>query len=244
MSEAYGSFAFAYDAALGERFFGAVVPVLQGVVASARVDPPAHLDLACGSGLALAWSAGEGLRSVGVDASLSMLGIARGRATELVAGDLRRIPLRGTFGLVTCLYDSLNHLMTRGDLRAAFDGVREVLAPRGSFVFDVNHPDVYPRIWGIAEPYVSRDAAHELSIETRWSAARGRGEAHVTGWARQGGTTVRIDEWRRQRAWSEDVITTLLRKSGLDSAEVIPFNPFDESDEHPAKLVFVVRQRL
>ncbi|HVR43916.1 MAG TPA: class I SAM-dependent methyltransferase [Thermoanaerobaculia bacterium] len=239
--EAYGAFAWAYDPALGERFFGAVLPMLEHVLERHHPAPASHLDVACGSGLALAWSAGEGFRAVGLDASLPMLSLARDRAAALVAGDMRTMPLRGEFGLVTSLYDSLNHLLTVRDLIATFRGVRSLLAPGGCFVFDVNHPAIYPRVWGIAAPYESVAADHELSIATRWSRALARGEARVTGWAMRRGRKVSIDEKRRQRAWSERAIRSALTRAGLTVAERIGFDPFGETADEPAKLLFVAR---
>src|ERR1051325_4791092 len=121
-SESYGAFAYAYDQALGRRFFRAVQRLL---VQSLEERPPAektHLDVACGTGYAMELFARRGFRSVGVDLSVPMLRIARPRVRRLVCADMRALPLRRTFARITCLYDSLNHLKDRGDtLRSVRD---------------------------------------------------------------------------------------------------------------------------
>ncbi len=239
--EAYGAFAFAYDPALGERFFAAIEPLLDSLLAGLPAGG-AHLDVACGSGMAVRWFAGRGFRSFGLDASLPMLGIARARAARLVAADMRSMPFRGAFAVATSFYDSLNHLLGRRDLRATFDEVARCLAPGGTFLFDVNHPAVYPRVWGAVDPYESSGADHRLAIHTRWSAALGRGEARVQGWALTHRGVVEIDERRRQRAWPERVLRRALEGSGFEAIEVVPFDPFGEDDPIPAKLVFVARK--
>lgn len=240
-SEAYGAFAFAYDPALGERFFSAVEPLLESLLPGL---PPGglHLDVACGSGLAVGWFERRGFRSVGLDASVPMLGIARSRAGRLVAADMRAMPFRGTFVVATSLYDSLNHLLSRRDLAATFREVARCLVPGGTFLFDVNHPRAYPRVWGAIDPYESSAADHRLTIDTRWLAAMRRGEARVHGWARTERGVVQIDERRRQRAWTERELREALGNAGLETLGVTPFDPFAEGEADPTKLVFVARR--
>lgn len=241
-SEAYDAFAWAYDPALGRRFFEAAAPLLEEILTSHGIATGRHLDVACGSGLVVEWMRRRGFHSTGLDASLPMLAVAKERSSRLVAGDMRALPLRGTFALVTSLYDSLNHLLSRREMLATFEGVESALDRDGLFVFDVNHPSVYPRVWGAEEPYESESGDHTLSIATRWSPLRQRGEADVTGWVRIGGRVVTIDEKRRQRAWSERAIRSLLAEAGMGVVEVIPFDPFAEAEEDPIKLVFVARR--
>lgn len=242
--EAYGSFALAYDQALGARFFAAARQLLAGIL---RRHPPTgrtHLDIACGTGLAVRDFMANGWKSVGVDISLEMLGVARTRASRLVAGDFRALPLRGPFSLVTCLYDSYNHMRTRDDLRAAFRAARGVMNDESLFVFDMNHPEIYEVVWGASEPFVSEGDDHYLEIATTFRRRDGYARAVVSGWADRPAGRVHIRELRQQRAWSEREILELLRDAGIVPAEVIRFDPYGEAKRLrvPAvKLVFVCR---
>lgn len=235
-TEAYGAFAWAYDAALGRRFFDALLPRVESILSRFSVPGATHLDLACGTGLALSWFRAEGWTSFGVDASLPMLAEALGRTNRLAAADMRALPLRGGFGLVTSFYDSLNHLLHQRDLDAAFTEVERILAPRGLFLFDVNHPEVYPRVWGMKEPFVSVGRDHELSLQTSWSPLRNRGRARVRGWAMDRGAKRPIDEVRHQRAWSERRIVSSLRAAGLEPVVIEEFDPYGE-DDGPVKVI-------
>lgn len=242
-SEAYGSFAWAYDEALGVRYFQSMSSLVDEILDEIGLRGGLHLDVACGSGLAVQWLREKGFASVGVDASLPMLAVGRARSSRLVAGDMRALPFRGDFALVTSFYDSLNHLLTARDLKATFDAVSARLAPGGVFVFDVNHPSVYPRVWGASEAYESSADDHHLQIRTRWSSLFSRGVARVSGWARTGGGIVTIRERRRQRAWTETKIRRALQQAGLVVDRVVPFDPYDEEDDdNPVKLVFVARK--
>src|SRR5438093_13216847 len=100
--EAYGAFAYAYDAALGERFFRAARKLLADLLAKYPPAERTHLDLACGSALAMQFFAQRGFASTGVDLSLPMLQVARARAKRLIAGDICALPLRRAFGVITC----------------------------------------------------------------------------------------------------------------------------------------------
>jgi SAM-dependent methyltransferase len=243
--EAYDAFAYAYDQALGEKFFQAVRRLLAFVVDKYPARELSHLDVACGTGLAMEFFEKRGYRSVGVDASLAMLGVARRRADRLVGGDYRALPFRGHFARVTSLYDSLNHIEERDGLVAAFRSIRGVMSAESLLLFDMNHPDIYPAVWGMREPYVSTGRDHHLEIATKFRARDRIALGLVTGWAAlPNGERVKIRETHRQRAWSEEEIRACLDEAELEPVEVIDFDPFQEImnvDARGVKLFFVCR---
>lgn len=236
-AESYGAFAYAYDQALGRRFFRAVQRLL---VKSLDARPPAektHLDIACGTGYAMELFARRGFRSVGVDLSLPMLEIAHTRVRRLVCADLRALPLRRTFARITCLYDSLNHMKEREELVAAFRAVRGVMSRDSLFLFDVNHPDIYPEVWGSKEPFVATGADYRLEIDTAYRKRDRLAHALVRGWAKMRGRRVEIHERHEQRAWSKSEVRAALGQAGLEAIEVVNFDPYEESGELQAETV-------
>ena len=244
-SEPYGAFAYAYDKALGERFFRAARAMLTRLLARYPTEVKTHLDVACGTGLAVEFFTSRGFRSVGIDASLPMLAVARSRRVPLVAGDFHKFPFRATFSRVTCLYDSLNHIKNRVDLTSAFRAVRGVMNPDSLFFFDMNHPEVYPEVWGMKEPYVATGSDFHLEIATAFRKRDATGLALVTGWALlPDGTRAEISERHEQRAWTEREISTTLDEAGLEIVDVLDFDPYDEvatMDAAGVKLFFVCR---
>ncbi len=247
-SEAYDAFAYAYDRALGERFFRAAKTLLAAALDRFPTPKRTHLDVACGTGMTVRWFRERGWKSVGIDASLPMLQIAgRGReSTDLwsVAGDMRMLPFRRKFARITCLYDSLNHLLDPSDLEAAFHSIRSVMGDDSLFLFDVNHPEIYPEVWGIAEPFISKGRDYHLEIATTYRKREKLGRAAVTGWAKMNGERVEIREQHLQRAYSEREITRLLAAAGLAPIDVIHFDPYGEAEDLEAttvKLFFIVK---
>jgi SAM-dependent methyltransferase len=120
-----------------ERWFDALVGLLGG-----RVVPPARvLDVACGTGKStLPWLQ-RGYDVVGCDVSGEMLAVAEaklGGRAPLVRADMRALPRLGSFDVVACLDDALNHLDTIGEVEAALSGMAANLSARGVLLFDVN----------------------------------------------------------------------------------------------------------
>ncbi len=242
---AYGAFAYAYDKALGERFFRSARRMLSRILERYPSSERTHLDVACGTGLALEFFTSKGWRSIGVDVSMPMIAVARRRVRGLVVGDIRALPLGGTFARITCLYDSLNHLKSRADLVAAFRAVRRAMGRQSLFLFDMNHPDIYPEIWGMKEPYIASGPDYHLEIATAFRSRDSIGRASVTGWAMTfPGRRVEIRETHEQRAYSEREIVESLGAAGLMPVEILDFDPYNEADELEAggvKFFFVCR---
>ncbi len=242
-TESYGAFAFAYDQALGRRFFRAVRPILEQILDRYPTERKTHLDVACGTGLALEFFRQRGWQSVGVDSSLPMLTMAR---HSVVAGDMRALPVRRTFSRITCLYDSLNHLANRADLLAAFRSISGLMNGESLLMFDMNHPDIYPEIWAMKEPFVAKGPNFHLEMATAFRKRDATGLALVTGWALlPSGQRVEIRERHEQRAFAEREIIDALAASGLAPVEVIDFDPYNDADNLDAesvKLFFVCRR--
>lgn len=245
-SEAYGAFAYAYDKALGERFFRAAQRLLDETLERFPTPKRTHLDLACGTGLVLEAFRARGWRSTGIDASMAMLQVAHRRVPRVAGGDLRALPLRSKFARITCLYDSLNHMLDTDDLQAAFRSVRGVMSDDSLFLFDMNHPEIYPEVWGISEPYIAKGHDYHLEIATTYRSREKIGRANVTGWAELGGKRIPIHEQHRQRAYSEREITKALDAAGMVPVDVIDFDPYGEAEDIEAatvKLFFVCRPK-
>ncbi|MEA2329421.1 MAG: hypothetical protein QOE68_4380, partial [Thermoanaerobaculia bacterium] len=194
-----------------------------------------------GTGLAMPFFAGRGFLSTGVDLSLVMLQRARGRAQRLVAADTRALPLRGPFSRITCLYDSLNHLIHPPDLAVAFGEIARVMDSESLFLFDMNHPEIYPEVWGMKEPFIDEGRDFHLEIATTYRRRELLGRALVTGWAIVGGERIKIRERHTQRCYERDEIVGALAEGGLDPIEIHEFDPWNEG--RIVKLVFACRKR-
>ena len=99
------------------------------------------LDVACGTGKSFEPLLHKGYEVTACDGSAEMAAVARrragGRAPVHVA-DMRSLPCYGSFDVVLCLDDAINHLVRTRDVVRALSGMRANLAPGGVLIFDVN----------------------------------------------------------------------------------------------------------
>ena len=99
-------------------------------------------DLACGTGTTAVDLAQRGIRMFAVDASPQMCRLARQKAREagvrvhVLHADMRSFRLPETVDLVTCEFDSVNHVPRKSDLDRVARAVARALRPGGWFFFE------------------------------------------------------------------------------------------------------------
>ena len=142
--------------------------------------------------------------------------------------------MRGTFARITCLYDSLNHLLDPRDLAAAFGEIARVMDDDSLFIFDMNHPEIYPEVWGMKEPFVDEGHDFHLEIATTYRRREQLGRALVTGWAIVDGERIDIRERHTQRCYERDEIVAALAEGGLDAIEIHEFDPWNRGESREA----------
>ena len=173
------------------------------------------LELACGTGALAARLAGD-RPYVGVDASASMLAVARRHAdgAALVRGDARRFALERRFGAVAMLGRSATHF-GRADLSAVAEVAREHLAD-GALLLDAHDRAA------LEDGHVSEDH-HESD---RWTVVY-RGESTALGDGRclhdygfdvtdrETGRSRTFEGTYEMRFWGAAELEALLRASGF-----------------------------
>ena len=148
-ADAYDPFARAYDEHWG--WFSQNSLESLSVLLLPRLEQGARiLDLCCGAGHLTGKLAALGLDVVGLDGSRQMLGYALHNApgVPLLQADARRFGLRCVFDVAVSTFDSLNHILTSGELDSVFTSVRSCLRPGGIFLFDLNTHQGYLQHWG------------------------------------------------------------------------------------------------
>jgi SAM-dependent methyltransferase len=100
--------------------------------------PFRHADLGCGTGTLVKRLHRAQWDTLGLDLSPAMIRMGRKdkRPWRSILGDLRALPFRETFGLITCLFDSINFLLCESEMAAAIQQCGNALKPGGLFYFD------------------------------------------------------------------------------------------------------------
>jgi len=101
--------------------------------------PFLHLDAACGTGVLAARLRRRGWQSFGMDLSAAMLNSARRNdsAFPVAVADLRALPFCGSLDYITCLFDSMNFLLTEEDVASVLRQFHAALRPEGLLYFDI-----------------------------------------------------------------------------------------------------------
>jgi SAM-dependent methyltransferase len=164
----YEAFAPFYDAFTRDYPYDEWMGDLEGWARDCGLCGRRLLDVACGTGNSFVPMLERGYEVVACDLSPSMAARAQSKAggrAHVTVADMRALPWRDRFDLVTCVDDSMNYLLSTGDLVAALRSMARALAPSGLAVFDTNSLAAY-----------RTGFASELSLEADGTRFRWRGE--------------------------------------------------------------------
>lgn len=198
-------------------FSARIMPVLERLLLADLPKDAGILDLCCGAGHLAAHLAARGFRVVGIDQSTAMIEQARLNAPRatFASGDIQvaAVP-RGEFDAVTCLFDSLNHLMTLTGLQQVFAKVHSALRPSGRFVFDLNTHEGYLERWRGEIHVVEEDCI--CMVKARYDAGSRIGRNDVTMFEKDG-SWKRTDLTMEQQCHETQDVLAALTSAGFGS---------------------------
>jgi SAM-dependent methyltransferase len=240
----YERYAEIYDRSGQIGFSLRMLPYLQDVLARHSFQGHSMLDLACGTGTVALAFASQGWRVYGVDASQAMLAQARKKAEEagqtllLSRQDMRSFILPERVDLVTCLFDSLNYLLTVEDLQQTFTCVAAHLRPGGLFVCDMN------TIWALSEvwdhhTYFSESDDMAIVMQSEYAEEPHIATVRLVAFVRQGELYDRIDETHRERGYAERTISAAMERAGLDVLATYECFTFDPPVSRSPRILWV-----
>jgi ubiquinone/menaquinone biosynthesis C-methylase UbiE len=140
----FTALAAVYDAIMEEVEYQDWIDFILELLTQEDCFPQTVLDLACGTGNSTAPFVTRGLEVYGVDASSEMLEIARKKLPQVpfLEGTFSHFALPPQFpqrfDLVTCLFDSLNNLLSSQDVQVALERIYSHLEPGGWLAADLN----------------------------------------------------------------------------------------------------------
>jgi SAM-dependent methyltransferase len=165
---AYEAFAPFYDRFTADHGHDEWMADLDAILREHGVTGNQLLDVACGTGKSFMPMLALGWHVTACDISPAMVERARaklGPRGDVRVADMRNLPWRGRFDAATCVDDSINYLLSLGEVVAAMRSIREALVPGGLVVFDVNSLGTYRGAF-----------ADELTFDTGGTRFRWRGE--------------------------------------------------------------------
>ncbi|MDP2709477.1 MAG: class I SAM-dependent methyltransferase [bacterium] len=104
-----------------------------------KIKDSRMLDLGCGTGTLLKYYSSKN-ETYGVDGSPEMIKIAKtkDKNTFYSIGDIKNFKINNKFNIITCAFDTINHLPALKDWERLFKIVTANLSDNGMFIFDFN----------------------------------------------------------------------------------------------------------
>jgi len=245
----YQDYARVYDASGQLAFSLKMITYLGRLLERHPAPGQTMLDLACGTGTVAISQAQAGWRVYGIDGSAEMLAQARAKADSTGATvlwsqqDMRHFHLPQRISLATCLYDSINYMLTNDDLLAVFRRVFSVLAPGGLFLFDMNTAWALATVWDDVTYFTdSNDLA--MVMQSKFDDRRQRANVLVTCFERVGELYRKIVEQHTEQAYPLEQVATLLMDAGFKVEAYYDCFTFGPPDEETLRIMWVARKPI
>jgi ubiquinone/menaquinone biosynthesis C-methylase UbiE len=174
------------------------------------------IDLACGTGnTTVPWTNQRGWTVVGVDRSAAMLREARkkSKGVRWYRQDMTDLRLRERADVMTCHFDSLDHILVPRDLRKVFVRVARTLNEGGLFQFDMN-TEAWFR-WLSVHEKLCRVGPHLFMAYNEYDPRRRIVTFHQLWFVKKGRMYEKREIIVRERAYSIAGIRRMIKKAGL-----------------------------
>jgi SAM-dependent methyltransferase len=133
-------------------------------------------------------------------------------------GDVRAFSLPPGFDAALSTFDSLNHILSIGELRCAFANVFGALAAGGVFVFDLNMQESFETLW--RGTFASVDETSAGITRGDYDPATKTGRAEVTLFRLEKGTWRRSDVTVLEHCYTPEEVTAGLQETGFADLEI------------------------
>ncbi|NLV74568.1 MAG: class I SAM-dependent methyltransferase [Chloroflexi bacterium] len=242
----YQDYAHVYDRSGQLRFSMRMLRYLDELLERFAVPGTRMIDLACGTGTVAIGMALHGFTVEGIDGSAEMLAEAAlktpaGTAICWSQQDMRTFSAQPAH-LLTCLYDSLNYILTNDELLAVFRRVRAALEPHGLFIFDMNTPWVLANHWDDATLVLDTPDLTTI-LQSVYDPHQQRAGVTVTCFERQGELYRKIQENHQEQAYPLEQISDNLVRCGFQIEALYECFTFDPADDSTQRALWVARRR-
>ncbi len=235
-SEPFATIAPYYDTLMSFVNYPSWVAHITKIIQLSQVQEKMILDLACGTGVCLELWAKNGYQVIGLDRSPAMLRICqekfRGQDNVLlINGDMRSFRLARQMPVITCLYDSLNYLLTESELLGCFRSIHDALQSDGVFIFDMNTIHSLRDEWG-NNSFQRRDQGLFSIWSNHYNPIENLSSLNITLHVRRNGQEIMLKEFHQERGYELSVIGELIRDAGFTCSlyRHLTFTPATELD--------------
>lgn len=243
----YGSFARYYDSLTHNVEYEKRADYLCELMKRFDHSAGITLDLACGTGSLTVALAKRGIDVYGIDGSVPMLSVAQQKAAAnglnllFLCQQMQSIDLYGTVDTVVCALDSINHMTNENDVLKAFERVSLFLNPNGYFIFDMNTIYKHKKILSNHMFLYDTDDVYcvwQNNFEEKSNCVG----ITLDFFGREGNAYYRSSEHFYERAYSTELIVSLLSKAGLETVGLFDDLSFKAPTDHTERVVVAAKK--
>ena len=242
----YHELAVIYDELVGETAFEFWRENFDRLVARYGIEFESAADIACGTGLAVAYLSAMCDRVYGVDISTDMLEVARFRVRDpgvvFLEQSFTTLELPEPVDLLTCNFDSLNYVLTEAEIEEAITRFWRSLKQGGHCIFDMNTTRELEAEWGTSV-FVHRVSNGLAVWESDWDRVLRINTLRMTNFIERGdGLYSRSEEVHRERSYELDYLVGVLRAAGFARVEAYDAKGLTGVNEETRRVQFLARK--
>lgn len=234
-----------YDELVGYTAFDCWKDNFERVTKRYSISFESCADIACGTGLQVAYLCRLAGKVYGVDISSEMLEIARQRVqsdnVSFLEQSFTTLELPEKVELVTCNFDSLNYITRDEELAEAFRRFAHSLVRGGYAFFDMNTTRELASGWGDSVTLHRTPVGYSV-WESVWDADARTNTVRMTNFLEVEGGLYEVDEEvHRERAYDHDFVLGLLRDAGFRSVESMDAKGLGSITKETRRVQFLAR---
>lgn len=239
----YDEFAEVYDLFMEDVNYIAWCTYIEEIFGLYGIKPKRVLDTACGTGNITIPMSLSGYEMWGLDISEEMLSIAESKARasrqklRLLNQDMTQMDLKGKFEAVLCMCDGVNYILDEEGLKGYFDSVYKILDKKGVFIFDISSYNKIRFTLGNNTFYEEKNNKHYI-WNNNFDEASESVQMDLVFFIPEGSLFRKFEEQHIQRAYKQEYLVELLKRSGFEEIKVFAAFGFKKPAENSERLFF------
>lgn len=243
----YNNLAYIYDKLMYDVDYSKWADYIEDIFKRNGIKPSMILDLGCGTGNFCIEMAKRGYEMIGVDLSPDMLSCARDKSEKegldilYLNQDMTCFELYGTVDVVVCLMDSVNYITSKRAVKRMFKLVKNYLNPDGLFIFDINTPYKFEKIYG---ENIFYDISEDISYiwVNLYDKKRKTCEFDLTFFVRHQDTFSKHEEFHVERSYSVEEIKGMIDCSDMSLLKIYNELSFSNVTKKSKRIFFISRK--